>query len=227
MAARQSTMDSRRIFDDDQCGRVRGTAREGDTVSHWARTRDSSSQAQTSTCRCPGNFLAQVRVCIELLIMSFQNFPRFIVNFAKRFATGSYASALSAPKVDGEPLFRDEFGFRQVIVAATPYGKVFGIDSSNGDIVWSRVFGLGWAAQVGGRMIPVKLFVTRTASDGDTPQVVIVAQRKADNVSLMLLAHTQPHLFQRTRQTLSSSTSMPYQGRMSLGYHRLVARCRG
>jgi hypothetical protein len=73
-------------------------------------------------------------------------------------------------------------------VAATPYGKVFGIDSSSGDIVWSRVFGLGWAAQVGGRVIPIKLFVTRTASDGDTPQVVIITQRKADNVSPILLS---------------------------------------
>lgn len=101
--------------------------------------------------------------------------------------TGSYASISSsvAPLANAtDILSRDTFGFRKLIVAATPYGKVYGIDSANGEIVWSRVFGLGWAAEVGGQVIPVKLFVTRTVSDGDAPQVVLVTQRKANNVCL-------------------------------------------
>ncbi|CAL1698629.1 unnamed protein product [Somion occarium] len=113
-----------------------------------------------------------------------QDFPQYAINFAKRFATGSYASASSsiAPASnDTSPLSRDTFGFRKIIVAATSHGKVFGIDSANGEIIWSRVFGLGWAAEVGGRIFPLKIFTTRTVSDGDTPQVVIVGQRKADN----------------------------------------------
>jgi ER membrane protein complex subunit 1 len=48
------------------------------------------------------------------------------------------------------------------IVAGTAHGKVFGIGSSNGEIVWSRVFGLGWAGEIGGRVVPVKLFVIKT-----------------------------------------------------------------
>jgi ER membrane protein complex subunit 1 len=92
-------------------------------------------------------------------------------------------SSSAAPSSDVDALWRDAFGFRKIIVAATPLGKVFGIDSSNGNIVWSRAFGLGWAAEVGGRILPVKLFVIRTVNDGDTPQVVIVTQRIADNVS--------------------------------------------
>jgi len=116
-----------------------------------------------------------------------QDFPQYAINFIRRFATGSYASVLSsaASPPDAGPLSRDTFGFRQVIVTATAFGKVFGIDSSNGEILWSRVLGLGWAAQVGGTVQPVKLFVTRTVNDGNSPQVVLVTQRKADNVSLL------------------------------------------
>ena len=109
------------------------------------------------------------------------------MNFVRRFVTGSYASvsASVAPAANAngsEPLARDAFGFRKVIVAATPYGKLYGLDSADGAVLWSRVFGLGWAAKVGGQVIPVKMFVTRTVGDGESPQVVLVAQRKASNV---------------------------------------------
>jgi hypothetical protein len=94
---------------------------------------------------------------------------------------GSYA-LVSSPT-----LSRDIFGFTQVIIAATAFGKAFGIDSSNGEILWSRVLGLGWAAEIGGRIHPVQLYVTRTASDGGDPEVVLVTQRRADNVSYVLV----------------------------------------
>src|ERR1700728_3012185 len=61
------------------------------------------------------------------------------------------------------------FGY---IVAATAYGKVFGIDSSNGDIPWSRVLGYGWAAEIGVRIIPVMFFVTKMAWDGSNPEAL-------------------------------------------------------
>ncbi|KAF8809912.1 DUF1620-domain-containing protein [Phlegmacium glaucopus] len=119
-----------------------------------------------------------------------QDFPRYLVNFARRFVTGSYASTHSAPSSRStskssnstEPLLsRDTFGFRQIIVAGTAHGKVFGIDSSNGEILWSRVFGLGWAGEIGGRVVPVKVFVTKTVADGGDPEVVLVSQRRAIN----------------------------------------------
>jgi hypothetical protein len=68
------------------------------------------------------------------------------------------------------------------------FGKIYGLDSSTGEVVWSRLLGLGWAAQVGGRVIPVKMFVFGGdgvgvgASEGIRNDVVIVAQRQADNV---------------------------------------------
>lgn len=142
--------------------------------------------------------LVLAQVCIFLLnmkpihkLMMLQDLPQFLVSFAKRFVTGSYASTHSVPlspksSNSTEPLLsRDTFGFRQIIVAGTANGKVFGIDSSNGEIVWSRVFGLGWAGEIGGRVVPVKLFVTKTVADGGDPEVVIVTQRRADNVRLL------------------------------------------
>ena len=104
----------------------------------------------------------------------------------RRFVTGSYASvsaSVAPPANASEPLARDAFGFRKVIVAATSQGKLFGIDSANGEVLWSRIFGLGWAAQVGGQIIPAKMFTTRTVNDGESPQVVLVTQRRASNVS--------------------------------------------
>ena len=114
-----------------------------------------------------------------------QNFPQYAANFVRRFVTGSYASVSSSVALTGNasaPLARDAFGFRKVIVAATAHGKVYGLDSADGAVLWSRVFGLGWAAEVGGQVIPVKIFTTRTVGDGDAPQVVVVTQRKASNV---------------------------------------------
>ena len=131
-----------------------------------------------------------------------QDLPRFLVSFARRFVTSFYAPPHSVPLSHSsskssnstEPLlFRDAFGFRQIIVAGTAHGKVFGIDSSNGEIVWSRVFGLGWAGEIGGRVVPVKLFVTKTVADGGDPEVVIVTQRRAENVRLLCILLLPSH----------------------------------
>lgn len=45
-----------------------------------------------------------------------------MINFARRFLTGSYETPSSA-LTDGE-LERDAFGFRKLIVGASEYGKV-------------------------------------------------------------------------------------------------------
>lgn len=110
-----------------------------------------------------------------------QNFPRYLLNFVRRFATGSYASASSSVAAKDGSLSRDAFGFRQIILVATDFGKLFALDSSNGNVVWSRILGLGWAAEVGGKHLPVKIFVTRTVSDGESPQAVLITQRRANN----------------------------------------------
>lgn len=66
------------------------------------------------------------------------------------------------------------------------HGKVFGIDSSNGEIIWNRVLGMGWADGFGGTITPVKLFTIKTVSDGGDPEVVLIGQRRAKNVRVGL-----------------------------------------
>ena len=102
--------------------------------------------------------------------------------------TGSYASthqrAVPASLTTSilEPLARDAFGFRQVIVTASDLGKIYGLDSSSGAVLWSRILGLGSTAQVGAQIVPLKLFVGRTIANGSFPEAVLVAQRHAKNV---------------------------------------------
>jgi hypothetical protein len=74
-------------------------------------------------------------------------------------------------------------------VTANRYGKVFGIDSSNGNVAWSRLLSLGHVAAVGGINLPLKLFVTKTVSDGEIPQVVLVARRHGYDVRLSFFCH--------------------------------------
>lgn len=107
--------------------------------------------------------------------------------------TGSYASThqravpASLTASDLDPLARDAFGFRQVIVAASDLGKIYGLDSSSGTVVWSRILGFGQAAQVGAQIVPIKLFVVRTVVNGSFPEAVLVAHRQAKNVTLSLI----------------------------------------
>ena len=136
-----------------------------------------------------------VRWLIRLLFI--QGFPQYFIGFVKRFATASYASVSAAISHDSG-LYRDEFGFKKIIVAATEHGKIFGIDSSNGHVVWSKILGLGPVATVGGVIIPVKLFVVNTVSDGEVPQVVLLATRHGFDVraGITILTHTQEaHFF--------------------------------
>ena len=126
-------------------------------------------------------------VCYELRTRSqlihpiLQNFPQYAINFVNRFVTGTSPSTTSLKSHSSTrgPLTRDPFGFRQVLVVATAHGKLFGLDASNGGILWSRVFGLGWTAEIGGSILPVKIY---TGFGEQGREVVIVTQRRASNV---------------------------------------------
>ena len=136
-------------------------------------------------------------------IVEGRDFPEYAARFIKRFVTGSYASVSSpvqrifnsnstSDKNTTTTFSRDLFGFRQIIVAATHHGKIYGIDSGSGEIVWSRVFGLGWAKDVGAKVIPIRMYVLKAVGDdvegaaAKGPEVVVVAQRLADNVNTCL-----------------------------------------
>ncbi|KIJ13017.1 hypothetical protein PAXINDRAFT_163784 [Paxillus involutus ATCC 200175] len=141
-----------------------------------------------------------------------KNLPQFLFHFVTRFVTGSYASpsspvSLSSPSSaspaiprsipslsPASTLVRDTFSFRQLLIVSTAHGKTFALDTSTGTIVWSRILGLGWARNVGGRIVPVRMFKVREGgvegeeggTIGEVPEdgkegIILVAQRMADN----------------------------------------------
>ncbi|KAG1895707.1 uncharacterized protein F5891DRAFT_1193876 [Suillus fuscotomentosus] len=113
----------------------------------------------------------------------FNNLPQYLANLARHITTSSYATvtALAASSLDEDTLMCDTFGFQKIIVAATPYMKIFGIDFSNGQVLWSCMLSLGWAVKVGGTIILIKMFITWTVSDPEGPHIVLVTQYWADN----------------------------------------------
>lgn len=121
---------------------------------------------------------------------------KHVRRFSERMLQHFYApySASESTGCTGQcVLHGDTFGLRQVIVAATAEGALCGIDSSTGEVLWRRLFGLGWAAEerVGGKIVPVKMFVMlrKVRSTGNEVEeesgretVVLVTQRAANNV---------------------------------------------
>ncbi|KAG9080144.1 hypothetical protein FRC06_007017, partial [Ceratobasidium sp. 370] len=109
-------------------------------------------------------------------VVAAQNLPQFIAQFAKRYATDSYASS-TVP--DSEVLERDTFGFRKMLVVATGHGTLLGVDTARGTVVWRRIIGFstGGPADV----TPFKLFVVKSAVEGPNPEMVLVAERKVRN----------------------------------------------
>ncbi|KAJ7609090.1 DUF1620-domain-containing protein [Roridomyces roridus] len=110
-------------------------------------------------------------------------FPEFVVGFAQRFAGAPpREDVIVSANNHSAALARDAYGFRQVLVVGTAHGTVYGLDSSSGEILWARVFGLGWASAVGGTVRPVKIFLVNSEDGADGEKdVVIIAQRKASN----------------------------------------------
>ena len=60
---------------------------------------------------------------------------------------------------------RDAFGICQVFIVTMVHGKISGIDSSNRDIIWSRMSVMGWAAEIKAAIQPVKLFMAKMGGD--------------------------------------------------------------
>lgn len=134
--------------------------------------------------------LHDAKVCVNFIVyeilwwlMISQDLPQYAAHFGRRFLMGSAASTPTKPsgptKKEPTPLFRDEFGFRKLLVVATSTGKIFGIDSDGGHIVWSRFLA---EALFGGSIRPVKIFTTVSVSDARDPEVVLVAERVSPGV---------------------------------------------
>ncbi|KDN33597.1 hypothetical protein RSAG8_13312, partial [Rhizoctonia solani AG-8 WAC10335] len=88
-------------------------------------------------------------------LVAAQNLPQYIALFTKRFATGSYSPHTSATS----SLERDPFGFRKVLVVATSYGTLLGIDTAKGNSFGPRLLAL-------------------SALEGPDPEVALVVEKK-------------------------------------------------
>ncbi|KAG1820762.1 hypothetical protein EV424DRAFT_1347024 [Suillus variegatus] len=98
-------------------------------------------------------------------------------------------------------------------MAATLYVKIFGINSSNGQVLWSRMLSLGWAAKVGGTIIPIKMFITWTVSNPEGPQIVLVTQHWADNIYVdTMLFYVNALMRDNVREEKSSIPRAALQG---------------
>lgn len=106
-------------------------------------------------------------------IGNLKDLPTYIFSWSQRFLANSYVLQ------PGE-LWRDPFGFRKVIIAASRVGKVYALDSTNGNVSWSKL--LGTDAR-GGVLEPVRLFVLRTAAETSNPEVALIAQHHVPGVS--------------------------------------------
>lgn len=80
-------------------------------------------------------------------------------------------------------MWRDQFGFRKLIVIGTSTGKLFGLDSSDGRIVWSRLLGKSTADE----SLEIEgVWVTRASQTGLRPQAVAVGVGRKGSVCLQI-----------------------------------------
>jgi outer membrane protein assembly factor BamB len=77
-------------------------------------------------------------------------------------------------------LHRDQFGLQKLVVAAAKNGKVFALDSSNGEIVWSTSLGL--TRHSGPELDVQGMWIVREVGDGVNPTLAIIASRTVDGV---------------------------------------------
>jgi len=94
----------------------------------------------------------------------------YLFHFTQRFLTGQHAITTLTPTNDSEgALWRDPHGFKKLAVLATSTGKVFGIETQRGDIVWN--FKLANPAVA---LRPLKLSVIKTVTERFHPEVALV-----------------------------------------------------
>lgn len=102
-----------------------------------------------------------------------------LLKIAKQSANlNSFNSNINPNAADKEVLLkRDEFNLNKLIIAATSCGKVFGIHSSNGQIIWSFYLNNAIPFQTG----HFPFYIQRTSAHYPyEAQAVIIAQLKSD-----------------------------------------------
>jgi len=88
---------------------------------------------------------------------------------------------LFTPALNATNLHRDQFGLQKLLVAVSKSGRVFAMDSSNGQNVWTRNLGL---TGVNGTELDVKsMWLVREVGEGVNPTLAVIASRTRDGVS--------------------------------------------
>ncbi|KIM29172.1 hypothetical protein M408DRAFT_328872 [Serendipita vermifera MAFF 305830] len=113
--------------------------------------------------------------------------PAFLFRFFQRFATGRYANpsspsaatsnnaAAMTSNVGTDGLWRDTYGLKKIVVMATGTGKVFGIETLKGKVIWSIKLGAG-SPDLSMKIKPIRMVVLKTASEGFHPEVGLVVE---------------------------------------------------
>jgi hypothetical protein len=109
--------------------------------------------------------------------------PAYIQHFVQRLSSTADIAG-QTPPLSKERLHRDQFGLQKLVVAVTKAGKVYGLDSASGGILWSR--NLGFFDQKGSELEVYGSWATRTLGERGNPQVAVVAVRTRDGKQVTL-----------------------------------------
>jgi len=92
--------------------------------------------------------------------------------------TGSYTASTIVPSLDLKKLHRDQFGFQNLLVAATKNGKLYALDSANGRTLWTRSLGL--TGGEGAELVLHSMWIVRQGSDVGGPILAVVGVKDVE-----------------------------------------------
>lgn len=93
----------------------------------------------------------------------------YLFHFTQRFFTGQYAITTMTPTTDSEgALWRDPHGFKKLVVLATSTGKIFGVETQRGGIIWAYKL-----SNVTVR--PLKLSIIKPVAERFDPEIAVVS----------------------------------------------------
>lgn len=132
--------------------------------------------------------LVELKVCNRFYSTTHsdtQDLPAYLYRFARRLTSTSYASKLYTSPLNATNLHRDQFGLQKLLVAVAKSGKVFALDSSNGEIVWSRSLGL--TSHHGSELDVKGMWIVREEGEGVNPTLAVIASRMVEGVSKVVI----------------------------------------
>lgn len=109
--------------------------------------------------------------------------PAYLQHFVQRLSSTADIAG-QTPPLSKDRLHRDQFGLQKLVVVVSRSGKVYGLDSANGGILWSR--NLGFFNEKGSELAVYGTWETRALGDRGNPQVAVVAVRTRNGKEVTL-----------------------------------------